>query len=469
MVDVAWQDAIKEHFGSKPTKDEREKYFGNALIKKWKFEFENRCWDSDQFAEASFHVLFGQLNSVRNLRIRYGDNVSDTRVHLILFQRSGTGKGRGFNFTVQMADEMNLECISPDDTSDAKLAGRFKHVPNEPDPILIRGYLDPRRIPPVAVLIQNEATLIIDAKKTDFSKKFMNFYQKSMNTIGTPDNMIEAGTIEMGEQEIRINPELSFYLTTYPPDQLLQTITKAGFIQRMFTLYNIIGYERRVGSWEEMAKITGRLPTGELPEGENYIPEIVAAMRHIDAHYAKFPSIEMADETKQVCNEIMKQIYRPLNRVNDAMREHLSDFVPRVYENVIKIGHHHAMTRLSPLVENQDMGYALSIIQPAWARLITYMEESEEIVRGTLRRWEKFRQESFAVYDRIVKEQEERGMQRDGWVKRETMVKILASKMYGWDVSKPTVRSRLNKLTQDLKYFGERKEKGIKYVRKKFV
>jgi len=285
-----------------------------------------------------------------------------------------------------------------------------------------------------------------------------------MNPIGTPDNMIEAGTIEMGEQEIRVNPELSFYLTTYPPDQLLQTITKAGFIQRMYTLYNIIGYDRRVKSWEIMAGITG-----EMPEGENYIPEIVAAMKHINNHYARFPSIEMAKDTQSICNEVMKQIYRPLTRVNDAMREHLSDFVPRVYENVIKIGHHHAMCRLSPLVENQDLGYSLSIIQPSWARLITYMEESEEIVRGTLKRWDSFRKRAFGVYDRIVKEQQSRGVYKDGWVKRETMVKMLATKMYGWDVSKPTVRSRLNKLAQDLNYFQERKEKGIKYVRKKVV
>jgi len=464
MVDVAWQDAVKEPIHETPTKEELKQHFGRRLINKWKFEFENRCWDSDQFAEASFHVLLGQLPAVKNIRITYENNISDTRVHLMLFQRSGTGKGRGFNFTVEMADLLDLECVSPDDTSDAKLVGRFKHVEGQREPVLVRGYLDPRRIPPVSILIQNEATLIIDARKTDFSKKFMNFYQKAMNPMGTADNMIEAGTIEMGEQEIRVNPTLSFYLTTYPPDMLLETISKTGFIQRMITLYNLIGYERRKESWETMAGKTGR-----VSERDEYIPEILAAMRHINKHYSKYPTVEMSTDTQNACNEVMRSIYRPLSKVNDAMREHLGDFVPRVYENVIKLSYHHAICRLSPLVENVDIGYGMKVILPSWTRLITFMEESDEIVRHTLKRWEVHRIRAYRVYDMVVAEQRTRGKETDGWVKRETMVKLLTTKTYGWDVSKQTVRSRLNKLTFDLKHFEEKTEEGVKKLRKRLV
>lgn len=467
MVDVAWQDAIKEHFSSKPTKEEREKHFGNALVQKWKTEFESRCWDSDQFAESSLHVLFGQLNSIRKIRIKYDKNISDNRIHLMLFQRSGTGKGRGFNFTVQMADQLNMECVSPDDVSDAKLVGRFKTPMGQQEPVLVRGYLDPRRLPRVSILIQNEATLILDVKASSFSNKFMNFYQKSMNPIGTPDNLIEAGTIEMGEQEVRVNPELSLYLTTYPPDKLVQTITKAGFIQRMITLYNVIGYDRRVRSWEIMAQKTSNLSS--IKEGENYIPEIIAALKHIEKHYAANPTIIMSTEARKISGNIMKEVYNPLTKVNDAMREHLSDFVPRVYENIIKMSYHHGMMRLSPVVENIDVGYALNVMLPAWTRLITYMEESEEIVRATLSRWERFRKDSFDIHDIITKEQKTRNKYNDGWVKRETMVKYLTSKMYGWDVSKPTVRSRLNKLTIDLKYYKEKKDGGVKHIKKRFI
>lgn len=214
MVDSIWQDSVKLKFDSYPTDEEKAKYFGTSLLRKWKMEFERRCWDSPQFAETSFHVLFGQMPGIRNMKIIYGHNISDMRIHMILFQRSGTGKGRGFNFTAEMSKLLNLEYISPDDCTDAKLVGRFVRVEGEEEPILSRGYLDPQRVPRVNIIVQNEATLIIDAKQTDFSKKFMNFYQKAMNPMGTPDNLIEAGTIEMQDNVIRIQPELSFYLTT---------------------------------------------------------------------------------------------------------------------------------------------------------------------------------------------------------------------------------------------------------------
>lgn len=461
MVDEIWQTAVTKRFADIPTSEDREKHFGDALINKWKIEFERRCWDSDQFAESSFHVLFGQMNSIRALRIQYEHNVSDNRVHMILFQRSGTGKGRGFNFTVEMANRLNLTCISPDDTTDAKLVGRYRQVEGEEEPVLSRGYLDPQRVPRVSIMIQNEATLVIDAKKTDFSKKFMNFYQKAMNPIGTPDNLIEAGTMEMGDQEVRINPDLSFYLTTYPPDKLLETITKAGFIQRMITLYNVIGYNKRVESWEKMGK-----KTGKVSEGEDYTEEIVDAMKIINNYYKTNPYITMSPQASALCPEVIRQIYIPLNKVNDAMREHLGDFVPRLYENAIKLSYHHAMTRLSNVVENTDIGYSLSVMLPSWARLITYMEESDEIVAQTLKRWDRFRNDAFREYDRVITEQRKRKIENDGWIKRETLVKLLSTKVYGWGVSKQTVRSRLSKLTNDFGYFAEKNEKGIRFIRK---
>ena len=294
----------------------------------------------------------------------------------------------------------------------------------------------------------------------------MNFYQKAMNPMGTPDNLIEAGTIEMQDNVIRIQPELSFYLTTYPPDKLLQTITKAGFIQRMITLYNIIGYDERQVSWDKMGNLTGR----DLGENtENYIPEIIESLKYINTYYQKNPLIMMTDDTAKYCSEVMKQIYHPLQKVNDAMREHLADFVPRTYENTIKLAYHHALCRLSHTVDIEDIAYALRTMLPAWTRLITFMEESDEIVAGTLKRWEKMRIESFKVYDTIVAEQQKRNKFKDGWVMRDTMVKILATKMYGWNVSKSTVRSRLLKLTKDFKYFKEKRESGVIYLKKQII
>lgn len=463
MVDTGWQDLIRKRINYPPTSEERRQYFGDSLIQKWNYEFENRCWGSPQYSEVSFHTLFGQLPSVKDMRIIYDNNYSDMRIHLMLFQRSGTGKGRGYNFTTEMANLLNLGTFSADAMTDAVLLGSFVHEEGQREPTRIRGVLDPLRIPPVNIFIQNEATLIIDTKKTDFSKDFMNYFQKAMNTIGTPDNLIEKTTLQMRGQMIRIQPDASFLFTTYVPEKLLEVVTKTGYLQRMVCLYNTVSFDKRQESWETLAGITGF-----KGEGENYIPDIVDALKIVNQHYSKPENnVQMSFQANETCKDVMRQIYKPLLSVNEAMREHLGDFVPRVYENVIKIAYHHAMCRLSSTVENVDLGYSLKIIKPSWTRMITYMEESDSIVRDTIKKWDKFRKDAYRIYNMIISEQEKAGIEVSGWVKRETMVKLLASKEYGWGKTKNTTRSRLKKLVEDLKYFEEKTIDNTKCLRKK--
>lgn len=458
----SWQSIMKSGFGDVPKAEDRRLHFGDALMEKWVEEFENRCWGSPQFAEISFHTLFGQLPAVRNLRISYENNYSDLRVHTMLFQRSGTGKGRGFNFTMEMSKKMGLISTKPDAMTDAVLLGSFERVEHEEELLHLHGLLDPERDPPINLIIQNEATLMLDAKRSDWSKDFMTYYQVAMNPIGTPDNLLEKTNLSMRGEMVAIQPVISFFLTTYPPDKLLETITKAGFIQRMITLYNIHEYEERVMSWKTMAS-----KTGTVHEGENYIGEIINALHYINKWYTKYPSINVSADARGQFLRVMETIYRPLNKVNQTMREHLADFVPRTYENVIKLAYHHAIMRLSPLVENVDVLYALNTIRPAWTRMISYMEESDEMIGRELRKWSNLRDKAYSVYDMIVNEQRKRDMENNGWIKRETLVKFLSSNIYGWDKSKPTTRSRLDKMINTLKYFEEKKEVNIKYVRKR--
>lgn len=460
-VHVAWQSMMQRSFSDSPTKEDIEKHFGTALLAKWKTEFEKRCWGSDQFAEVSFHVLFGQLPSIRAIPIHYENNTSDMRVHCMLFQRSGTGKGRGFSFVVEMAQQLELVCMKPDATTDAVLLGSFERIEGEPEPNQIFGILDPNKRPQVNLLMMNEAILILDTKKTDWNKDYMTYYQIVMNPIGTPDNRIEKTNLSMGGQIITINPVVSLFLTTYPPDKLLETITKAGFIQRMITLYNIQTFEERKDHWKTMTA-----KTGKMGDKSPLIAEIVNALKYINQYYRKNPFIIMSDETSANLQMVMRQIFEPLDKVNDAMREHLADFVPRIYDNLIKLAYHHAMCRLSPIVENKDVLYGLKIMRPAWLRMIEYMEESDEIVEPTLRKWKRWRIDAYSAYDTIITEQKAKDKYNEGWVKKETLVKLLSSKLQGWDKSKTTTRSRLDKMVKTLRFFEEKTIGGIKCIRK---
>lgn len=457
-ISSAWQDAMKSRFDDKITKEQRMKYFGDSLLASWNTEFEHVCWGSKQFSEISFHTLLGQLPAIRKIPIQFENNRSDMRVHTMLFQRSGTGKGRGFNFTVNMAKELGLVCMKADSTTDATLLGSY--LDDNGEQIHIRGLLDEHRAPPVNLLILNEATLILEAKKTDWSKDFMTYFQTAMNPLGTPDNLLEKSIVSMRGDIVSIQPEISLYLTTYPPEKLFETITKAGFIQRMITLYNIHTFDERVEHWKTMAAKTGR-----DARADNSIPEILAALQYINNHYKKNPIIMVAEETHAIFSSVMHELYRPLIKVNQAMREHLADFVPRTYENVVKLSYHHAITRLSPLVENIDVVYALNVIRAPWSRMISYMEENDELSRPILDKWRMWHRTAIIAYDILITMQRRRKIDTGGWIKKETFVTALSNKNIGWDKSKTTTRSRLDKMIDDMNWFEEKKIKGIKCIK----
>jgi hypothetical protein len=360
------------------------------------------------------------------------------------------------------AKQLNLVCMKADSTSDGMLLGSYEQIDGEEEPLHIPGLLDPSKQPQVNIFMQNEATLLLDAKRTDWSKDFMTYYQVAMNPIGTPDNLLEKTNLAMRGDMIAINPVVSFYLTTYPPDRLLETITKAGFIQRMTTLYNIHKFDERVEQWKTMAT-----KTGQKREGDDEVPKIVSALKFINSHYQKNNFISVAEETRGTFNSVMKELYMPLLKVNKAMREHLGDFIPRTYENVVKCAYQHAMLRLSPLVENVDIVYSMSVLQPAWQRMITYMEESDEVIQPLLSKWNKWRRDAQEVYEHILVLQKQRGKYQDGWIKKETMIKYLSSSDMGWDKSPSTTRSRLDKMTIDLKFFEESKIDNVKCIRLK--
>jgi hypothetical protein len=460
QLDHAWETSVPP-FSNPPTPHEIEKYFGDALIDAWKAEFESVCWNTPGFAEQSLHVIVGRLPSVRDMSIHYNKNHWDGRFHGVLFQRSGTGKGRGYNLAITMMEKLEIHAVKGDSVTDARLLGSIK-FDEQGNERRIPGYLDPES--GFDVLVLNEATLMLDTKKTDYQKDFLNYFQIAMNTINTPDNVIEKSTNDMQGEMIRINPTISFFFTTYPPKNLLDTIIKSGFLPRMHIIYNSKSFAERENDWERMANSVGK-------RSEVKIDDIAHALKYVANFYkGKTNDIVVNAEAQSFSWDYLKKISGAIKNVNSVVREQLADFVPRVFEQVVKVAYHHAMLRLSMKVENEDYLYALAFIMPSWNGLVTYLEDSDEFVKDEIQRMKSQARDCYSVYDKLLKIKGEKfketGKDADAWIPLDLLVNLLDDPVTGWDKTRNTIRNRIKKLIQ-LGYFDKRENENKKVFLKR--
>lgn len=362
-------------FQMPPTKAEKKKYFGNSLINKFKTNFETKCWRTPNYAVTSFHVLLGQLENIRNIKIRVGNNYQDCRVHMLLLQESGSGKGAGFSYMSDVCNETNISFHATGDLTNSALAGSMK--PQEDGSAELKpGILDPQYNDGqgVNILASGEASQVIDTRNRHFDKNALLNLQKAMNPIGTADNVVRKET-GVSDQIIEFNSSVSLYLTTFKPTKLFQTMTQTGFLQRVVLLYNPV-------SLEDKMKV-GQMHLDML-ESDNVAQlnnkNIVNALKYINSYYKDVDSLVLTDEARKgFKKDVLPHIYRPLLNLETNTMHEVKKFTTRYQVLLYKLAWHHAISRLSTRVEVQDVAYAKRVFLPIFKKLVAFMENEYDV------------------------------------------------------------------------------------------
>jgi len=422
------------NFQIPPTRSDKQKYFGNALINKFKENFETKVWFTPHFAIASFHVIFGQLPNIKNMRIRVGNNYEDCRIHLLLLQESGSGKGAGFSFVKSICDDLNLIFHESGDLTNASIAGSMS--PQEDGQAELKpGNLDPRYNggEGIDILASNEASQIIDTRSRHYDKNALMNLQKAMNPMGTADNVITKET-GVSNQAIRFNSDVSLYLTTFKPERLFQTMTQTGFLQRVVLLYNPISLNDK---WMVGQKHLDMLENGNVKSIDN--SDIVTAMKYINSYYAGVDKLTLTSGAKQAFKDgVLPYIYRPLLKLETNTMHEVKKFTTRYQVLLYKLAWHHAMTRLSKTVDVEDVAYAKKIFLPLFKKLVAFMENEYIVDSDTKTKTYSEKQ----IIKREYRNYAESAGKKNPWLYKTELVKRLQNI---WDVSREASRHRLER------------------------
>ncbi len=378
-LEDAW-NKIGSNIDYPPTKSQKKKYFGRNLIDNFCNEFEKKSWNLPFYAKISFHVLLGQLPSIKNMSMNIYGNSEDLRIHMLLLQESGSGKSGGFSFTSKVANEITppINFVASGDLTNASLVGSIEQRENGTK-IERHGLLSPRdesKGGNVDILGSSEASQIIDTRNDYFQKNAITNLQKAMNRIGSSDNIVRR---DLMTGTVKYNTDASMYFTTYPPERLMDTITRTGLLQRMVVIHNQIGLSDKM-------KASMRHLEGLRNDGiEIEIDDIVDAMGIINKVYSDVNKLKLTDEGYDVLKDTIKnQLYKPLNNgIKPTARRELRKFTTRYQNNLFKLAWHSAIARLSKKVELRDAMYARNLMMPIWHNLITFLEDEYIADKGT--------------------------------------------------------------------------------------
>lgn len=458
---MSLRDAIKQYdcdFDLPPTNADRKKYFGQNLIRMWEQEFNERCWRVPHYNNVSYHVLLGQMPNIRNIKIRIGKGWEDCRIHMILLQESGSGKGGGFSFMNDVSRQVGLNFHTVGSLTNSALIGSIKPTGNNGRTEIVPGALDPRYNDGdrVNILASNEASELIDTSGNYLDKTALLGLQKAMNRIHSADNVITKET-GIGNQNISFNCTTSLYLTTFKPARLFQTMTKTGFLQRMVVVRNPISMRDKIKVGMKHVQQLGGPDNGSVDN----MPNIVSAIRYIDKFYKGIDELAITPEAKNaLANKIIPQIYVPLHDLDSLTMHETKKFTTRYQVMLYKYIWHHAISRLSRKVEIEDVAYAGKKFIPIYKRLLAFMEnefrpDSEERIRTKTER-----KDIYNVYNKYADKIEG----KRPWVRMASIIDGLEKE---WDVSREGAKQRLNRHIDMFKQARSRRNVPVLKIRKK--
>lgn len=421
--------------------------FGNKLIKDYIELFCSYSIRNEIYARVSLHVLLGQL--LRNIYFKNVARKIDVRVHLLLIQPSGTGKGAGYGFFVKLAEDLGLKVEELTEATDAGLVGTIDHYDYQTG----RWVITEGIMKEADIIAMEEASTLFDFT-SEFSRKNLTYIQIATNPLFDASCKISK---KIGYAFIQFKPHCSFLLLSYKPDRLEEAVLKRGFIQRFITVFREVDLTERFSIINSAIEGINAMPEEEFREKYRSLVRRLEVLQRI--YGRKTTPFEIDEEAKLRIRDVTIELLEMTKETTKKARVKLEEFSFRLYEVLTKLAIHHAILCLKDSVDIQDVIYARNLYKPIWRSTIFYVEDLLE-PKPVERSKEHGRiLSSIDEYKQLLKEP--KYVKNEVYIRRKVLVDKLKDR---WNVSSVTASTRLRELENDgwfeRRYFGS-----IPYVR----
>jgi len=424
---MPWSDYVKKE-QYEVTKND----FGDEFIKRWEDTYNTYQWDTPHIAKATMHVVLGQIPSVKYMRYYTSSTrYEDGRVHVLWLQPSGTGKDGAHYFmsdTVPkiVANELNMKYMVPDEFTDAAMVGTYEYIKKydkesrgfREEKIKINGWLSKGKID---IFSMPECSELFEAS-SQHKEGLMTRFQRAMDPIGR--NKITKILSKTGDDPITVEPECSFFLTSYIPPSFTKRVTERGFVQRMITIINDIPISSRINAMIKAVDGLGA-KNSDIEKMNHEVGYLANYMSLVHKRYNEIGTPKTDTNTMGNLKAVVYHVQDMIEKVPRYQQKEIAKFTNRCLSHAMKLSYHHAILRMSDKVEIDDISYAEEYLYPIWRKLIHHFEDALESDQKAVERENRETRWLNTAFQTLTND----GYGMDGWVFEHPLINTLSSMM----------------------------------------
>jgi len=417
------------------------------LQDRWTNIFCEYSYNNEKYAQLCMHLVLGQI--YRRRFIIKGAQRLDGRVSIAAFWDSSGGKSAPYGFVKSMLEAADLDVADLDDYTDAGLVGTWREAEEHDDEENGELILEPGILQTTDVLHFDEASTLF--METTHTKKAVNFLEKALNPIGTPQNMITK-KLARGPP-IEFYSDLSLFLTSYIPEHLGEEFLNKGLMQRVIVLPKRLTFQNRIDNI--------RLDASKLGI-ESVVPEDLEALRawikrEAEDEYARvrngIPHEFNWDAVREYIKTLNVRLLNMTTMLDSGVQAIATSIISRYCNHMYVIATHSASIRGDTKITKDDIDYAYRLIKEIMDYLLPFLEMDAHIRRKDARE-SKLSKQLRNIYLQILQD----NPSDDGWVLKSALWSRAEKEL-------KTSSSTLYRMTRDSGLLVEATIKRKKYVK----
>ena len=362
-----------------------DNYTPKQTLDKYVNLFNRRVMNNPDFAKLTFHCIVGQLPSVKDMRLRFGDNEIDPRISGCAFMPLGSHGENGLDFMANMCKDIGIiyksEVVTPDRS---ELVGTTVYTtgysPEKKGQCamnkIIRGILDPtqeegRIVHQILALPKAETMLSL---KSGQHKELVRFYEAALKTTGSAGNRINVEGEKRGKKKrpaewVNFYPSCSLIFVSQIPKSFPKMMKECDILQSMILTYNNPTTKDKIRMAKES---TGMISDIVKLKDYDYL-KLTEILQGVDNHWSrrKLSKVRVNDETVAAINKIIDKIFKEIKGVSVQERALLEDYAQSMVQQVWKISWHYAILRQESVLIKEDISFAGEFLLPLWKNIVS--------------------------------------------------------------------------------------------------
>lgn len=372
------------------------------LHDKYMYCYKSGIFHNDILGKCSLHYVLGSLLRHKQIEVGFQEWL-DYRIHLILIQMSGTGKGKTANFIERVIRDVkypivniktnellpckkwrNADIITSGKTNDSALINTFI-MDNKGCPKIDKNGIEMINKGSVELydfFIYEEGGHLFN--NSEGSNNMVDIFLRAMEPIGSSNNKIDKKLTQYSAA-LTTTSKSSFFFMTRPMGKMKKTVAESGLFQRCLFIPREIDDD--IANNMKKLSASSKIKYGggiRSKKDVNFYYDLIDEIKKVIEFGFNNNIVQNPRHTNDIDAFFESKIqwfYDDMrkNVINDDVRNILNSLSNRYIDNMLTMSYHSACMRYSTNVDLEDFQYSFNIMKELYEEQKNWLSNTLEV------------------------------------------------------------------------------------------